>query len=92
MLGHLTAAYLPQYAELLRLNGAAQEAAETYARYLEQVPDDVAALLKLGQLYQEQGIEDGARWAFEQVLQYAPGNQAALTLMQSLYDAREQQV
>ncbi len=91
-LGHLTAAYLPQYAELLRLNGAAQEAAEVYARYLEQAPDDVAALLKLGQLYQEQGIEDGACWAFEQVLQYAPGNQAALTLMRSLHDAREQHV
>ncbi|MBI5041520.1 MAG: DUF115 domain-containing protein [Gammaproteobacteria bacterium] len=90
-LGHLSASYLPQYAELLRLGGGAQEAADIYARYLEQVPDDVAAMLKLGQLYQEQGIEDGARWAFEYVLERSPQNHAALSLLNALNNVREQQ-
>ncbi|MBI5461124.1 MAG: DUF115 domain-containing protein [Gammaproteobacteria bacterium] len=90
-LGHLSPSYLPQYAELLRLGGGAQEAADIYSRYLEQVPDDVAAMLKLGQLYQEQGIEDGARWAFTYVLERSPQNQAALSLLQSLDAVREQQ-
>lgn len=89
-LGYLSVGYLPQYAELLRLSGEAQHAAEVYARYLEQVPDDVAAMLKLGQLYIEQGVEDGARWAFERVLQRFPDNQAAQILLKSLAATREQ--
>lgn len=88
-LGHLAACYLPQHAALLRLSGAAQQAADVYARYLEQVPDDVGAMLKLGQLYQEQGVEAGARWAFTYVLERCPQNQAALSLLKSLDTVRE---
>lgn len=89
-LGHLSASFLPQYAELLRLSGEAQRAAETYVRYLEQVPDDLAAMLKLGQLYLEQGVQDGARWAFEYVLERFPDNLAARSLLQTLDTTREQ--
>ncbi|WJW74586.1 DUF115 domain-containing protein [Thiohalobacter sp. IOR34] len=83
-LGQIAAAYLPQQAELLKISGDACQAAEVYARYLEQVPEDHSAMLKLGQLYQEQGILEGARWAFEQVLAQDAGNRAARGLLDAL--------
>lgn len=83
-LSNLSPAYQPQFAELLRLNGRIQEAADVYTDYLKRAPDDLATLLKLGKLFQEAGAIDSARWAYEYVLQQSPGNQAAQTLRDSL--------
>ena len=69
--------YLPHLAELLRLIGNNRRALDTWADYLERVPNDTSAMLKLGRFYQELGIEEGARLMFRQVLDTEPENQAA---------------
>ena len=83
-LSQISPGYLPQYAELMRITGRMDEASELYARYLEQVPEDLSTLLRLGRLYQENGVIDGARWAFDYVLQRDPDNRAARNLRATL--------
>ena len=83
-LSQISPGYLPQYAELMRITGRMDEAAELYARYLEQIPEDLSTMLRLGRLYQESGIIDGARWAFEHVLERDPDNRAARSLRAAL--------
>lgn len=83
-LSQLSPAYLPQYAELMRILGRADEAAELFGRYLEQVPEDLSTMLRLGRLYQAQGVVDGARWAFDYVLERDPDNRAARSLRDAL--------
>lgn len=83
-LSHLSPSYLPQYAELMRITGQVSEAAELYARYLEQVPEDLGTMMRLGKLYQQQGILDGARWAFDYILEREPDNLAARALLDEL--------
>lgn len=87
-LAAISPSYLPMYADLLAITGEFVTAAETYARYLERVPDDVSVLLKLAALYTRQGIHDGARWAYEYVLQQEPDNAAARVLLAEL-DAKQ---
>ncbi len=83
-LSQISPGYLPQYAELMRITGRMDEAAELYARYLEQVPEDLSTMLRLGRLYQESGVIDGARWAFDHVLERDPDNRAARSLRAAL--------
>ncbi len=88
-LTQISPAYLLQFAELLRILGQSQQAAEAYSRHLEQAPGDHAALLKLGQLYREQGILDGARWAFGHVLEQDPDNRAARRMLDELASSEQ---
>ena len=83
-LSQISPGYLPQYAELMRITGRMDEAAELYTRYLEQVPEDLSTMLRLGRLYQENGVIDGARWAFNYVLERDPDNRAAHSLRAAL--------
>ncbi len=83
-LSQISPGYLPQYAELMRITGRMDEAVELYARYLEQVPEDLSTMLRLGRLYQENGVIDGARWAFDYVLEHDPDNRAAHSLRAAL--------
>ncbi|MCF6211285.1 MAG: DUF115 domain-containing protein [Gammaproteobacteria bacterium] len=83
-LSQISPGHLPQYAELMRITGRMDEAAELYARYLEQVPEDLSTMLRLGRLYQENDVIDGARWAFDYVLQRDPDNRAARSLREAL--------
>ncbi len=83
-LSQISPGYLPQYAELMRITGRMDEAAELYARYLEQVPEDLSTMLRLGRLYQENGVIDGACWAFDYVLERDPDNRAARSLRAAL--------
>jgi tetratricopeptide (TPR) repeat protein len=73
--------YKPQYADLLRLLGQHQAAADLYVDYLEKVPSDFGVLLKLGQLYQSMGAGDAARQVFQMVLEQDPENGAARELL-----------
>lgn len=84
ILASLSPAYLPQYAELLRLQGRIQDAADHYTQYLKQVPGDLATIIRLGKLYHEAGAHDSARWAYEHVLAQTPDDRAALELLASL--------
>lgn len=82
--------YLPHYAELLRLLGATCEALDVYADYLEKVPDDIVVMFKLGRLYLELGLGEGAQLMFNAVLEKDPENQAAINLLESVDGGRMQ--
>lgn len=82
--------YLPHYAELLRLLGATCEALDVYADYLAKVPDDIVVMLKLGRLYLELGLGEGAQLMFDAVLEKDPENQAATNLLACVDGGRMQ--
>lgn len=74
--------YAPQLAELLRITGHWQKAAEIYSDYLALAPDDLSAMLRLGKLYQEHGAAEAAHAAFEYILDRDPSNSDVQTLME----------
>ncbi|MCB1876992.1 MAG: DUF115 domain-containing protein [Chromatiales bacterium] len=80
----LSPAYAPTYAELLRVAGHPDQAADIYTEYLKRAPHDLASMLKLGQLYEGMGVADAARWAYAHVAEQDPNNQAAKTLLTRL--------
>jgi len=81
-LAQLSPAYAPQYADALRLTGDGQAAAEIYSDYLQKMPDDLGALLKLGKLYQELHVDEAAQMAFNYVLERDPDNGAAKAMLE----------
>ncbi len=81
-LANLSPSFMPRYAHLLKLLGRVGEAIDVYTAYLSQAPDDTEAMLRLGQLYRECGVEDAACMAFRQVLEREPDNHAAKTLLE----------
>lgn len=76
-LASISPVYLSQYADFAKLVGDVQQAVNLYADYLEQVPDDTNAMLKLGAIYQEQGMNEGAEMLYRAVLELRPGHSAA---------------
>lgn len=83
-LSALSPIYEPQYAELLRITGNIEDAINIYTDYLKKAPRDYAAMLKLGKLYQQIGVADSARWAYNYVIEQDPENQAASALLAQL--------
>ena len=73
--------YQPKYADLLWLIGEQKTALDIYADYLGKVPADLAAMLQLGKYYQQLNSSEGARMAFEYVLEKDPQNTSAKTLL-----------
>lgn len=69
--------YLAQYADLAKLLGQTKTALDAYADYLERFPDDSMVLLKVGQLYQQQGEHEFAQTVFRHILHLEPDNEAA---------------
>lgn len=76
--------YLPQYADVKRLQGDFARAAELYTLYLDQAQEDLVIAIRLGRLYQEHGINDIAAQIFDYVLQKDPDNRAAQQLRHQL--------
>lgn len=76
--------YLPIYGDTLRAVGEMEQALEVYATYLEQAPDDQAAMLNLGCFYRELGIKEGARLMFTHLLQMDPEHRVARMLLEEL--------
>ncbi len=83
-LAALSPVYEPRYADMLRLAGRIQDAVNVYVAYLEKTPEDLSAMLKLGQLFQQAGVVESARWAYGHVLEQEPDNRAAQQLLASL--------
>ena len=83
-LSQISVVYLPLYAEILRIQGDHQNAVDALARYLDQIPDDVLALLKLAQLYRQADVLDGAQFVCQRVLELEPANPAAKALLTEL--------
>lgn len=69
--------YLSQYADLARLLGQTKTALDAYADYLEKFPNDSVVLLKVGQLYEQQGQHEFAKTVFEHLLNQDPKNEEA---------------
>lgn len=87
-LTEMSPVYAPQFAELLRLTGHRNEAAAIYGDYIKCAPDDLSAMLRLGQLYQESGSDEAARTAYEYVLRKDPDNNDASALLRQLGTAQ----
>lgn len=83
-LAGISPAYQPQFAELLRLSGNPEAAANVYTQYLSQAPGDHVTMLRLGKLYQSIGAMDAARTAYTYILDQDPDNQAARTLLDEI--------
>ena len=81
VLSSIAPVYAPHYAELLRLAGHIEQAVEVYTDYLQQAPDDLTSMLKLGRLFQSIGADDAAYAAYGYVLERDPDNRAASTLL-----------
>lgn len=79
-------AYLQYYADMLRLAGDKVSALDVYADYLAKVKGDISVMLKMGRLYLELEVEDGARLMFEMVLEQEPANQAAKHLLAGMQE------
>lgn len=84
VLAALSPAYEPQYADALRLAGRLQDAVQVYTGYLERVPGDLVTMLKLGRLFQDAGVAESARWAYDYVLAKDPRNSDARQLRDQL--------
>jgi tetratricopeptide (TPR) repeat protein len=76
--------YDPQYADLLRLQGEHRKAIDVYTHYLERAPDDLVVMTKLGKLFMQLGVREGARALFGHILRQDPGNEAARYLLAEL--------
>ena len=70
--------HMPQLAKLQRILGKNQDALNTYADYLEINPADINVMLKLGMLYNELEIHEGAEFIFKHILEQEPDNKIAL--------------
>lgn len=80
-LARISPSYMPQFAEMLRIVGDIEKACTVYGEYLQSAPEDYTALLRLGKIYLEQNVLDGARWAFQHILEHEPDNRAARVLL-----------
>lgn len=76
--------YAPQYAELLRITGNLQAAADLYTDYLQRAPHDISSFMRLGKLYQDAGAIDSAIWIYRHIVTGDPTNETALQLLDSL--------
>jgi len=85
-LASISPVYLPQYANFSKMLGDVQQAVNLYADYLEQVPDDINTMLKLGEIYKDQGLNEGAETVFKTILEINPGNSAAQMFLSELTD------
>ena len=75
--------YKPKYADLLAAFGELQLAADVYTDYLELVPSDLNAMLKLGINYQKMGESDAANTVFSLILEQDPENVSAQELLEN---------
>ena len=84
--------YLPEFAEAWQLLGACQErnpkwrreAAESLQVALSIDPNNVEAMISLGDLYKSEGMISRAQTCYEDVLKIAPENQQAKSRLQGL--------
>lgn len=69
--------YMPQYANILKLQGKIQESVNTYLDYLEKYPSDTQTWIKLGLFMVEINQAEAAHTAFSNALNAEPNNQVA---------------
>ena len=79
-LSQLTPSYLPQYAEILRLQDRPLDAIDMYTRYIQQFPEEVFVQLRLARLFLDLEIVDSCRMLLQHVLERWPENRSAAEL------------
>lgn len=83
-LANISPLYMPKYADLLWLGGNVELSLETYVSYLNLVPNDLLAMIRLGRYYLEAGSIEGGRMAFEYVLEKDPANRTAQKILNEI--------
>ncbi|MBF0283989.1 MAG: DUF115 domain-containing protein [Magnetococcales bacterium] len=83
-MAELSPAYVPPYAELLRLLGDQAGALDAYRRYLAVVSGDGVTLIKAARFLVSLGRTEEARELYQRVLRDDPLNQAARRLLEAL--------
>jgi hypothetical protein len=83
-LSGLSASYMPQYAEILRMTNNLQRSIDAYTEYLSFVPEDLTTMMKLALLYKDIGVNEGARYLFEHIIAKDPHNEAARDLLKQV--------
>jgi hypothetical protein len=83
-LAFLSPVYLPQYADLLKALGQTDKALGLYADYLEQIPDDLIVLVKVGKIYQDLGMTEEAATVFRYLQDKDPENRSYRSLVEQL--------
>jgi len=73
-LSGISSSYMPQYADMLSIKGDKKSAIDVYTDYLTKIPGDYATMLKLGLLYLDLGVTDGALWIFQHLYDLDPNN------------------
>ncbi|MCT8987263.1 hypothetical protein [Shewanella phaeophyticola] len=76
--------YLPQYAQILHLQGQNQLALTSYLDYLDKYPEDVPVLLKFGLFLVNVGEVDSAKSVLLQVMSIDTNNQTAIKYLEIL--------
>ncbi len=80
-LAGLSPLYMTKYGDLLWLQDRKNETLQIYLHYLELVPNDLLAMLKLGRYYLDLGSVEGARMAFTYVLEKDPESKTAKQML-----------
>jgi hypothetical protein len=80
----LSPAYMPQYAEILRMTDNLQRSIDVYTEYLSVAPEDLSTMMKLALLYKKIGAKEGAQWLFEHIVEKDPNNTAAQDLLKQV--------
>jgi TolA-binding protein len=81
---HFNDAYLPQYAQVMSIQGQYQTALNLYLNYLDKYPNDIPVLIKLGTFLLNVEEFESAENVFKQVLQLEPNNQTALRYINNM--------
>ncbi|MEZ4483732.1 MAG: tetratricopeptide repeat protein [Syntrophotaleaceae bacterium] len=84
----LSPAYLPQYADLVKLLGDTNRALDLYADYLEKVPGDPQVLMRVANLYRELGLTDEALTVFRYLCEQEPDNDLFRSLAAEMEHAK----
>jgi hypothetical protein len=84
MLVNFNNSYLPQYANILRVNGKNNLAIDTYIEYLTTFDQDTYNWLELGKLFIKINANESAEMAFKRVLSLDANNKTANEQLQML--------
>lgn len=88
-LSSISSAYTPMYAEILNANGDIEKSVEIFTDHILENPEDLSSVMKLGEIYFQNGAIDGVEWAMNYILGKDPHNQAAQAMLNSLHKTQE---
>ena len=88
-LSGISSAYTPMYAEILNATGDIEKSLEIFTDHILENPEDLNSVMKLGEIYFQNGAIDGVEWAMNYILSKDPHNQAAQAMLGSINQTQE---